>query len=126
MCTTNRSGVEEQIFGVENRAADTICETNKRATTLKLLSVNPYFDMSFEIHIDGSKHQLGALVAQHSKPTAVFSRKLKDAQISCTLKEHGLLATVKTLEELLNAARTTDRCPHRSQKFNMQSAQCRT
>jgi hypothetical protein len=60
----------------------------------------PDFLQPFEIHMDASDLQLGAVVAQNKKPIAFFSRKLNPAQRRYTTTERELLAIVETLKEI--------------------------
>ena len=59
----------------------------------------PDFAKPFEMHMDASEHQLGAVIAQDNEPTAFFSRKLNESQRNCTVTELEPLATVETLKE---------------------------
>ena len=51
---------------------------------------------------DASAVQLGGAIAQEGKPLAFFSRKLSEAQKSCTTAERELLSIVETLKEYRN------------------------
>ena len=55
----------------------------------------PYFTEEIKIHTNASKFQLGAVIRKKSKPTAFYSRKLKDAHTSYTVTEKYVLIIVK-------------------------------
>ena len=62
----------------------------------------PDFSKPFEIHMDASKTQLGAVISQGGKPIAFYSLKLNPAQTRYTTTERELLAIVKTMKEYKN------------------------
>ncbi len=53
----------------------------------------------FEIYMDTSSTQLGALIIQDNKPIAFFSRKLSKTQQKYSVTQIELLAIVETLKE---------------------------
>ena len=55
-----------------------------------------------KIHIDASKAQIGAVIAQEGRPIAFYSRRLTDCQTRYTTTERELLAIVETLKEFRN------------------------
>ena len=61
----------------------------------------PDFSKEFEINTDASNKQLGAVIAQESKPIASYSRWLTSAQEKYTTIERQLLAIVETLTNKL-------------------------
>ena len=62
----------------------------------------PCFSKEFVIHTDASDIQLGGVITQDSKPLAFFSRKLSEAQRSCTVTKRKLLSIVELLKEYRN------------------------
>jgi hypothetical protein len=59
----------------------------------------PDFSKEFEIHTDGSSHQIGAVITQYNRPLAFFSRKLTKCQKKYSDIEIELLAIVEFLKE---------------------------
>jgi hypothetical protein len=59
----------------------------------------PDFSKVFEIYMDASSKQLGAVVIQDNRPIAFFSWKLSPAQCKYSVTKIGLLAIVETLKE---------------------------
>jgi hypothetical protein len=59
----------------------------------------PDYTEVFEIYIDASSEQLGAVITQKNRPIAFFSRKLSVAQRKHSVTEIELLAIVETLNE---------------------------
>lgn len=59
----------------------------------------PDYSEEFEIYTDASKYQLGAVIVQHNRPVAFFSRKLTEVQQKYSITELELLAIVETLKE---------------------------
>ncbi len=55
--------------------------------------------MPFEIYMDASTMQLGAVITQYNRPIAFFSRKLSETQTKYSVTEIELLAIVETLKE---------------------------
>ncbi len=59
----------------------------------------PDYSKVFEIYIDASSKQLGAVITQDNRPIVFFSRKLSDMQRKYSITKIELLAIVKTLKE---------------------------
>ncbi len=59
----------------------------------------PDYSKVFEIYIDASIKQLGAVIAQDNRPIASFSWKLSDAQRKYSITKIELLAIVEKLKE---------------------------
>ena len=59
----------------------------------------PDYSQGFEIYIDRSKQQLGAVITQQNRLLAFFSRKLSPAQQNYSVTKQELLVIVKTLKE---------------------------
>ncbi len=59
----------------------------------------PDFSKPFEIYIDASTKQLGAVITQDNRPIAFFIPKLCGAQSKYTITKLELLAIVETLKE---------------------------
>ena len=51
------------------------------------------------MYTDRSKLQLGAVITQHNRSLAFFSRKLSQAQQKYSMTKQELLAIVETLKE---------------------------
>ena len=60
----------------------------------------PDFSKSFEIYMDASAMQLGAMIAQGNRPIAFFRRKLSKMQQKYSVTKIELLAIVETLKEV--------------------------
>jgi len=60
----------------------------------------PDFSKPFEIYIDASTLQLGAVITQDNRPIAFLSRKLSETQTRYTVTEIELLAIVETLKRI--------------------------
>ena len=73
-------------------------DTMKKIVAKEVILSYPDFNKVFEIHTDGSKTQLGAVVSQDGKPIAFYSRKLNPAQTRCTTTQRELLSIVETLK----------------------------
>jgi hypothetical protein len=73
---------------------------NVKTTVAKeVVLAYPDFSKPFEIYIDASTKQLGAVITQDNRPIAFFSRKLSDTQSKYTVTELELLAIVETIKE---------------------------
>jgi hypothetical protein len=59
----------------------------------------PDFLKPFEIYMDASSTQLGAVITQDNRPIAFFSRKLSKTQQQYSVTKIELLAIVETLKE---------------------------
>ena len=80
--------------GLEQKAFDDI----KCAVYQDTLLAYPYFNRRFDIHMDSSNYQLGALIRQNGKPIAFYSQKLTGLQTWYTVTEKEFLIIVKTLK----------------------------
>ena len=76
--------------------------TMKKIIAKQILLAYPDFNQPFHVHTDASKLQLGAVISQHDKPIAFYSRKLNPAQTRYTTTERELLSIVETLKEFRN------------------------
>jgi hypothetical protein len=74
----------------------------KKVISREVLLSYPDFRSKFVIHTDASHYQLGAVISQHGKPIAFYSRKLKPEQTRYTTTERELLSIVETLKEYRN------------------------
>jgi hypothetical protein len=72
----------------------------KAAITKEVVLAYPDFSEPFEIYMDASAMQLGAVIAQDNRPIAsFFSRKLSKTQQKYSVTKIELLAIVETLKE---------------------------
>jgi hypothetical protein len=71
----------------------------KKTIAKEVVLANPDFTKPFNIYIDASTKQLGAVITQDNRPIAFFSRKLSGAQSKYTVTKLELLAIVETLKE---------------------------
>ena len=62
----------------------------------------PNFNAPFEVHTDGPKLKIGAVISQKGKPIAFYSLKMNSAQQNYTTTEKELLSVVATLKEFCN------------------------
>jgi RNase H-like domain found in reverse transcriptase len=74
----------------------------KKIIAREVMLAYPDFNEPFEIHMDASHYQLGAVISQKGKPIAFYSRKLNPAQTRYTTTERELLSIVETLKEYCN------------------------
>jgi len=73
---------------------------NVKATIAKdIVLAYPNFSKSFEIYIDASTMQMGAVITQDNRPIKFFSRKLSETQTKYSVFKIELLAIVETLKE---------------------------
>ena len=56
----------------------------KKIVSRDICVAYPDFILGFEIYIDASKTQLGAVIVQNNRPLAFYSRKLNSAQLNYT------------------------------------------
>jgi hypothetical protein len=70
------------VWTPEHQAA---FDRTKLLISCEVMLAFPDFSQPFEIHMDASALQLGAVVAQNNKPIAFFSRKLNSAQTRYTI-----------------------------------------
>jgi hypothetical protein len=71
----------------------------KAAITKDTVLAYPDFSKPFEIYMDASSTQLGAVITQDNRPIAFFSRKHSKVQQKYSVTEIELLAIVETLKE---------------------------
>jgi hypothetical protein len=82
-----------------------ILSINRRLTKLRLQSQRnvvlayPDFTKPFEIYMDASTMQLGAMITQDNRLIRFFSRKLSKMQTKYSVTKIKLLAIVETLKE---------------------------
>ena len=62
----------------------------------------PDFTKNFDIHMNASDLQLGAVISQNKKPILLYSRKLNPAQKGYTTTTTNFLAIVEMLKEFKN------------------------
>ena len=98
MCTNKVTRANKKPWHwdpIHRQAFDTVKATIPCDVTLAY----PDYSQGFEIYTDSSKLQLGAMVTQHNRSLAFFSRKLSPAQQKYCVTEQELLAMVETLKE---------------------------
>ncbi len=71
----------------------------KAAIPKKTVLAYPYFSKPFEIYMDASATQFGAVITQDNRPIAFFSRKLSKMQKKNSVTVIELLAMVETLKD---------------------------
>ncbi len=71
----------------------------KAAIATETVLAYPDFSKPFEIYMDASSTQLGAMITQDNRPISFFSRKLSKMQQKYSVTEIELLAKVETLKE---------------------------
>ncbi len=80
---------------VHQRAFDHV----KATIAKEVVSAYPDYFKVFEIYIDASSKQLGAVITQENRQIAFFSQKLSTTQRKYSITKIELLAIVKTLKE---------------------------
>lgn len=83
-------------------AQDRAFQAVKQIISDDVLLAFPDFNATFDIHTDSSDYQLGAVISQHGKPIAFYSRKLTPTQRRYTVGEREMLSIVETLKEFRN------------------------
>ena len=104
---------------VEQKAFENI----KKIISKEALVSFPDFSKPFEIHIDASHTQLGAVVSQGNKPIGFYSRKLNSAQTRYTTTERELLSIVEALKNLETSCWVNRSQLYRPSKFNLSKIQ---
>ena len=82
----------------------------------------PNFKKPFEIYMDASLQQLGAIIVQDNCPIAFYSHKLNDAQHNYTTTERELLSIVECFKEfrgILLGQHTTVYTDHKDLVYKM-------
>ena len=70
----------------------------KKIVARNTLLIYQYFNENFDIHMDATNCQLGAVISQNGKPISLYIRKLTGAQSLYMVTEKELLSIVKTLK----------------------------
>jgi hypothetical protein len=106
--TTRKNKVKKRPWhwdSIHQTAFDNV----KTTVAKEVVLAYPDFSKQFEIYIDASTKQLGAVITQDNRPIAFFSRKLSEAQSKYTFTELELLAIVETLKEFNGVVGTTEK-----------------
>ncbi len=74
-------------------------ENVKAAIAKETVLAYPDFSKPFEIYMEASSTQLGAVITQDNRPIVFFSRKHSETQQKYSVTEIELLAIVETLKE---------------------------
>jgi hypothetical protein len=62
----------------------------------------PDFNEEFHVYTNASNYQPGAVIMQHNRPLAFYSRELNSTQKKYTTGEQELPSIVETLKEFCN------------------------
>jgi hypothetical protein len=98
--TTKKNKTKKKIWRwdpIPQKAFD-----NVKASTIakEVVLAYPDYNSSFEIYTDAStKQSLGAVITQHNRPIAFFSRKLSVTQSKYSVTKIELFVVVETLKE---------------------------
>ena len=71
----------------------------KRIVSKKVMLAFPDYTKGFELYVDASDRQIGAVLKQGDKTLAFFSKKLNGAQKNYGVGEKEMLSTVEALKE---------------------------
>ena len=74
----------------------------KWTVTRNTLLTYPDFNETFKIHTNSSAFQLGEVIIQKVKPTALYSIKITDTQQRYTVTDKEILSIVETIKEFRN------------------------
>ena len=74
----------------------------KAIVSQEVLLQYPDYTKPFDIFVDASEYQMGAVIKQNGKPLAFWSKKLNKAQTKYTTGERELLSIVEVLKEYRN------------------------
>jgi hypothetical protein len=78
--------------------AQKVFDTIKQKISAKALLSFPCHEKPFDLHVDASDHQLGAVLSQGGKPIAFFSHKLNKVQQNHSVSMKEILSIVKALQ----------------------------
>ena len=74
-------------------------EEIKKVIAKEVMLSFPDWSKPFEIYVDASDYQLGAVLKQGDKTLAFYSRKLNKAQLKYSVGEKEMLSIVEALKE---------------------------
>lgn len=74
-------------------------EKVKAAISKEVMLSFPDYSQPFQLYVDASEYQLGAVLKQENKTLAFFSRKLNKSQRNYTVGEKEMLSVVEALKE---------------------------
>ena len=99
------------IYIVQSTGFDTM----KRLVFRETLLSHPSLNVSYKIHTEASKLQLGSVISEKGKPHAFHSRELNPIMVNYTTTECDLFSTMGTVKEFRNilGIRTTNQCIYR-------------
>ena len=96
--TNRRSGTRKNPF-YWNESHQQAFDSVKTMIACDVVLAYPDFSEVFEIYMDASSRQLGAIITQKERPIAFFSRNLSTVQRKYSVTELELLSIVETLKE---------------------------